>query len=87
VEEGALILGVVRGGPAAEAGLQATQSDRSGRITRMGDDIVAIDGLAVKTGDDLFTALAKHQAGDNVTITILRGDERHEIRVELQAAL
>jgi S1-C subfamily serine protease len=87
VEEGALVVGVVRGSPASKTGLRATQFDRSGRITTLGDVLVAVDGQPVKKAADLFDALANHQPGDTVAITYLRDDDRHEVRVELQPAL
>jgi S1-C subfamily serine protease len=53
----ATISGVVDGSPAADAGLQA------------GDTITAVGGSTVDGADALSTALAKHDAGDQVRIT------------------
>ncbi|WP_081416302.1 S1C family serine protease [Gryllotalpicola ginsengisoli] len=54
---GAQIAGVVSGGPAAAAGLEA------------GDVITALDGQAISSSDDLTAALAEHEPGDRVTVT------------------
>lgn len=53
----ATVYGVVRGGPAAAAGLVG------------GDTITAIGGTAVTTADDVHAAVAAHHAGDKVTVT------------------
>ena len=66
IEQGALIVKVVPGGPAAKAGLQGTRRDPSGRIL-MGDVIVAIDGKSIAQGKDFYAALEKYHVGDAVT--------------------
>jgi S1-C subfamily serine protease len=53
----ATISGVVDGSPAADAGLQA------------GDTITAVGRSTVDSAEELSTALAKHDAGDQVRIT------------------
>ncbi len=70
---------------AASAGLQGTQRDRAGHI-RLGDVILAIDGKEVNRGKDVFAILDRHNVGDVITLTILRNDERQEVKVTLQAA-
>lgn len=54
---GALIAGVVEGGPAAEAGLTA------------GDTVTAVDGTAVASADALSEALAQREPGETVAIS------------------
>lgn len=54
---GALIAGVVEGGPAAEAGLTA------------GDTVTAIDGTSIGSADALSQAMAQREPGESVTVT------------------
>src|SRR5579885_179520 len=86
VESGALIIGVVPGSPAEAAGLRGTSATSSGRVKRLGDVIVAIDGEPIRTPTDLFTALGERSPGDTVVVTYLRDGERRQVKVKLQAA-
>jgi serine protease DegQ len=61
--EGAVVLSVVNGGPADDAGL------------RPGDVVVRLDDEEVRSPEDLLGALRRRQPGDEVTIGFLRGDE------------
>jgi len=79
--EGALILDVVPGTGAAEAGLRSTRRDRRGRIT-LGDLIVAVDGEPIGSAQDLLLRLEEFQIGDTVQLTISR--DRHEKNVEIR---
>ncbi|PPH82426.1 S1C family serine protease [Rathayibacter sp. AY1D9] len=54
---GAVIGGVVEGGPAAQAGLEA------------GDVVTAVDGVAVASADQLSASLAQREPGESVTIS------------------
>jgi S1-C subfamily serine protease len=80
--EGALVLEVVRGSGAADAGLRPTRVDRSGRVT-LGDVIVAIDDQAIQSGGDLVLALEKRKVGERVRVSVERDGERREIQVRL----
>lgn len=62
VEAGAVLLDVVDGGPAAEAGLEP------------GDIVVALDGEPVEAAEDLLTLLRRHRPGDDVEVVYLRQD-------------
>ncbi len=84
IEQGALIVKVVKDGPAAQAGLQGTRRAPSGRIL-LGDVILAVDGKAITQGKDLFAALERYQVGDAVTVTILRDEQRQDVKVTLRA--
>jgi serine protease DegQ len=70
-DSGVVVLDVEAGAPAAKAGIQP------------GDLIIAIDGKAVGTVEDFLTALRRHQPGDTVTATIIRGKSQQEVRVTL----
>jgi S1-C subfamily serine protease len=54
---GTSVAGVYDGTPAADAGIKA------------GDTITKVDGAAVSTASQLQAAIAKHTAGDSVSIT------------------
>ena len=56
--QGAIVLQVVPGSPAAAAGLQR------------GDDITALDGTATHTAAELADQLGQHRPGDAVTLTV-----------------
>ncbi|MEA2383011.1 MAG: hypothetical protein QOH72_2982 [Solirubrobacteraceae bacterium] len=59
---GALVVSVVKGGPAAKAGMKP------------GDLILSVAGQPVGTVDDLATALAGHKPGDRVPVTVRHQD-------------
>lgn len=82
VGSGVLVMDVTPEGPAAKAGLQPTRN-AGGRVV-IGDVIVALDDHAISSVDDLFEALAGHQVGDTVKLTILRGGQRQTVTVVLQ---
>ncbi|MBI3942232.1 MAG: PDZ domain-containing protein [Chloroflexi bacterium] len=63
VSEGALVREVDPSSPAARAGLET------------GDVITAVDDQAVDLSHPLFLELLKHQPGENLTLTVRRGNE------------
>ena len=71
VEYGAYVNEVTEGGPAAEAGIQA------------GDIITALNGEEVTSADGLIIALREHEVGEDVTLTVVRGDEQLDVKVTL----
>jgi S1-C subfamily serine protease len=84
IDQGALVLKVTPGSPAAAAGLQGTQRDDSGRI-RLGDVIVELGGQPVKNVGDLHAAVERFKVGETVTVGILREGKRQDVSVTLQA--
>ena len=71
---GAEIADVIVGSPAATAGLRA------------GDTVVAVDGVAVTTPDELVQAIADAEPGDGVALTYLDTSGRtREVTIELGA--
>jgi S1-C subfamily serine protease len=82
--EGALIREVYRGMGAAQAGLQGTVRDRSGRVVA-GDVIQEIDGKPVKNASDLLGRLGSYKPGDTVTLTTWREGKARRVQVRLQA--
>jgi S1-C subfamily serine protease len=82
VNEGVLILKVITGSRAAQAGLRGTRRDESGRI-QLGDVIVSLDGKAIAQVQDLNAALDPHKNGDTITLTIIRDEQRQDIQITL----
>ncbi|MFP5249759.1 MAG: S1C family serine protease [Acidobacteriota bacterium] len=86
---GVLIQRVVPGGPADRAGLRGgTQQAYVGNAPIMlgGDLIVAMDGQQVTDPQDINAIMDKHQAGDVVTVTVLRGQRQLNVKVTLGEA-
>jgi S1-C subfamily serine protease len=89
VDFGLLIIGVVPGSSADQAGLRAgTERAYLGNIPVMlgGDLIVAIDGEKIQDQDDLTQMMNNHRAGDSVKVTIYRGKKKMEVDVSLGEA-
>ncbi len=86
---GALVVGVDAGSGAARAGVRAGKSERvvDGVSVRPGGDvIVAIDGRAVATGEDVARIVAEHlHPGQTVRLTVLRGGKRLALSLQLGA--
>lgn len=91
-DQGLLVLALVEGGPAEQAGIRPIQM----KVERIGpgfirrsldpdsaDLIVAVEHRRVRTLDDLFTEVEKHQPGDTVRITVVRDGKPMDIPVKL----
>ena len=86
---GMLIQRVVPGGAADRAGLRGgTEQAYVGntQIVLGGGLIIAIDGQQVTDPQDINTIMEKHQAGDTVTVTFIRGQRRMTIKLILGEA-
>jgi len=80
-----LVIGVVPGSGAAQAGLRPTVRDRrTGRII-VGDLIVAIDGEEVADVLDLYRVLDGLRVGHDARVTLEREGERRDVQVRLTA--
>jgi S1-C subfamily serine protease len=86
---GLLIVQVVPGGAAGNAGLRGG-SERAflGNIPIMvgGDLIVAVDGKQVEDQQELAQIMNNHRAGDTVRVTIYRGKKKMDVNVVLGEA-
>jgi S1-C subfamily serine protease len=51
-----------------------------------GDLIVAIDGQQVTDPQDIASIMDKHQAGDTISITVLRGRRQMTVKLTLGEA-
>jgi S1-C subfamily serine protease len=76
---------VIKGGPAASAGLRATRRDEYGRIV-LGDIIMAMNNKRIATKEELILELENYQAGDEVTLTLLRDQREVKVKVRLAAS-
>jgi len=86
---GLLIVQVISGGSADQAGLRGgTERAYLGNIPIMlgGDLIVAIDGEKVEEEQDLAQIMNNHRAGDSVKVTIFRNKKKMEMTVPLGEA-
>jgi len=83
---GVLIQKVAPGGAADRAGLRGgNQQAYVGNTPIMlgGDLIIAIDGQQVTDTQDINQIMDKHQAGDTVSVTILRGQRKMTVKLIL----
>jgi putative serine protease PepD len=71
VDQGAYVTEVVDGSPAADAGIE------------VGDVITAIDDEQISSAEGLILAVRSHEIGDEVTITLMRGDEEIQVTATL----
>lgn len=69
VDDGALVLGVDPGGPAAAAGI------------RPGDVLVEFAGKPIRTVEDLLGTLRQTEPGSQQSVVYVRGDERTQTTV------
>src|SRR5262250_122105 len=81
---GVLVVDVVPGSAAANAGILPTRRESSGRV-RLGDVIVAIDGIKVESPNDLFLLLERYKVGDVVNVSLLRDGKIVQTKVALTA--
>ncbi|WP_219414637.1 S1C family serine protease [Pseudonocardia nigra] len=72
-QDGALVLGVPEGGPAAAAGVQP------------GDVVIALGDREVGSIEDLLGALRETEPGQETTVTVLRGGEELDLPVTIGA--
>jgi serine protease Do len=72
VDYGAIIMDVVKGGPAAKAGIKT------------GDIVIEFNGEKIETADDLVVRVMRQNVGDKVNLTVVRGEERLTIELTLE---
>jgi len=85
-DTGAWLQEVTADGPAQRAGLRggSGRTRFQDRAYAEGGDVVArVDGRPVRAESDLSRALQRFGPGDEVTLEIVRGGERREVRVRL----
>lgn len=72
VPEGVLLKSIFPGGPAAKAGL------------RVGDVVLAIDGIKIDSMEALNYRVATHRAGDGPTVHVFSGGKIRDVVVKLE---
>jgi S1-C subfamily serine protease len=86
VEEGVLVQQVEEGGPAAAAGIQGatTAASVEGQEFGLGGDIiVAVDGEAIASTEDLIEKISDSHAGETVQLTVNREGQTASVSVKL----
>ena len=87
-DSGALVVDVVSGSPADEAGIapgdDTTEFQGQPEIPEGGDAIVAVDGEELDRDDTLADLVENRAPGTEVELTVVRGDERSEVTVTLE---
>lgn len=89
---GPIVYRVADGSPAADAGLRSVEertvvnADGSVGIERVGDVIVAIDGVPTPTFNELLAVVRGKAIGQVVTLTVQRGEATFRIDLTLGAA-
>jgi S1-C subfamily serine protease len=69
VEGGVAVIGLIPNGPASRAGIEVK------------DIILEVDNVEVASRRELYEALWRKRAGDELALTIQRGEDTHEIRL------
>ena len=85
VNKGVYIVSVVANGPAEKAGLKAGGSNTDGTLVAGGDVIIAVDGKAIASVEDLSAYISSKSVGDKVSLTILRNGQSITVQVTLDA--
>jgi S1-C subfamily serine protease len=83
--DGGVVVGqVLRGSPAARAGIQGLQESRRGRVI-LGDAIVAVDGEPIRSTSDLVLAFEEVGVGGQARITLRRDRRDRDVDIVLEA--
>jgi S1-C subfamily serine protease len=85
LSRGVAIHSVIPGSAAERANLKGIRQTRRGEIT-FGDIILEIDGAAVNTEEEVSAAIDRHQVGDEIRITVQRGDTPRTVTAKLRNA-
>ena len=80
--EGVAVVRVLRGLPAATAGIEGARRNGRGEIN-LGDVIVQIEDEPIRTQDDYLSALERYKVGDTIEIITRRGDQERAFSVTL----
>ena len=58
---------ITRGGPADKAGI------------KVGDRLISLDGVAIKTTNDIIGVRDSHKVGDSITVVVDRKGTKHTL--------
>jgi putative serine protease PepD len=84
--QGVVVARVVKGSPAAKAGLKAASHQKTvnGETALVGGDaIVGLDGKAISTAQQLSSAVALRKPGDRLTLDVVRAGKSRTMVVTL----
>lgn len=83
--EGAVVVQVIPGTAAAEAGLRSAEYDQLNRLVSA-DVIIALDGQKVTSSDDLRNRIMQeYKVGDEIELTVIRDGQELTLRATLTA--
>ena len=86
---GALVDGVVPGGPGAQAGIRGGSSTKvfnGDQVTIGGDAIVSIDGIPVRTSEDVVRIITEQLVpGESAQVGLVNGSAHRVVKVVLGA--
>jgi S1-C subfamily serine protease len=82
-EQGALVVSVAEGGPAAAAGLRGASPADTGALTAGGDVIVRFGDRQITSSDDLGSAIADTEPGQTIALRVLRDGRERTVRIRL----
>jgi S1-C subfamily serine protease len=88
VDQGAIVADVVKGSPADRAGIKGGGKEILFQTTRVklgGDVITGVNGHKVSRAEDLSELISSSRPGDVVTLEIVRGGKRRNVKVTLGA--
>jgi S1-C subfamily serine protease len=86
VDQGVIVERVFAGGPADSAGIKGAtgQTTVAGESFPAGGDVITmLDGEDVTGMDQVISAVNDHKPGDELTLTVLRDGNEHEVTVKL----
>lgn len=87
IDVGVLVLSVVPGSDAAIAGIVGTSRSGNLHSARVGDVILAIDGVGLGCEADLFKILESHKVGDSVCLSVSNPRQgKRAVTVKLEAS-
>jgi S1-C subfamily serine protease len=90
--EGLLVMALVEGGPAAQAGIEPVRMKieriapgyiRKSLDPDSADMIVAVDHKRVRTVEELLTEVEKHRPGETIRLTVVRDGQPVDVVVKL----
>ena len=82
---GGVVAEVVKGGPAAAAGLRGASYNAGDQLTKLGDTITAVDGVRTRSSNDVIFEIRRRKVGDRVTLTLSNAGQRREVTLNLVA--
>ena len=80
---GVMVQDVIPGGAADLAGIQSIRVNQAGDVI-LGDLIMQLDKMPITNANDLLDALETHKVGDEVTLIVLRNNQKVNLKAKLQ---